>query len=86
MLKSKVKSLESRINSISKSKRNGIFFVVIENGEYKVCAAGQDTLLFQGNESDFHKLTASYGEDSVFIIDDIPDTRKGETNLFDWIL
>jgi sulfur relay (sulfurtransferase) DsrF/TusC family protein len=85
MLKHKVKNLELQMNRLSASKKNGVFFVVIEDGEYKVQAAGNGPIVFQGNEASFHQFTERYGEGSVFIIDDIPDTREDDSNLFDWI-
>jgi hypothetical protein len=85
VLKHKVKNLELQMNRLSASKKNGIFFVVIEDGEYKVRGAGKDSLLFQGNETGFQHFKESYGEGTVFIIDDIPDNREYDSNLFDWV-
>ncbi|MDP4086805.1 MAG: hypothetical protein Q8934_19755 [Bacillota bacterium] len=83
MLKHKVKNLELQMNRISASKKNGVFFVVIEDGEYKVQPAGNKPIAFQGDQTGYEAFVESSGDGSVFIIDDIPDTR--DSNLLDWI-
>lgn len=89
MLKNKVKNLELQMYRIMASKKNGIYFVVIEDGEYKAQAAGYSYLVFQGSESDYNQFVKRCGEQSVFIIDDIEDDKSrgcnGHSNIFDWI-